>query len=70
MRRENLIKLDQLPIIQRVSSLPELKPGTRVCLNIESIDLLTLGLELRYSETLAESSDETVDEETLLEEID
>ena len=70
VRRENLIKLDQLPIIQRVSSLPELKPGTRVCLNIESIDLLTLGLELRYSETLAESSDETVDEETLLEEID
>ena len=70
VRRENLVKLDHLPLIQRVPSLPELKPGTRVELEIESTDLLTLALELRYRAVLDESSEETADEENLLEEID
>ena len=46
------------------------KTGTRVELEIESTDLLTLALELRYRAVLDESSEETADEENLLEEID
>jgi exoribonuclease-2 len=41
-----------LPLIQRVPSAPELKPGQRIRLRIESIDFLTLGLACRYLETL------------------
>ena len=52
IRREDLLKLDRLPLIQRVPSVPELKPGQRVRLSIESIDYLTLELSCRYVETL------------------
>jgi exoribonuclease-2 len=59
VRREDLLKLDRLPLIQRVPSVPELKPGQRVRLSIESIDYLTLELSCRYVETLerAEAAD-------------
>ena len=50
--RENLARLDHLPLVQRVPSAPELKPGQRLRLRIESIDYLTLELGCRYSETL------------------
>ena len=50
--RENLARLEGLPLIQRVPSAPELKPGQRIRLRIESIDFLTLGLACRYLETL------------------
>ncbi|MFZ4536645.1 ribonuclease catalytic domain-containing protein [Propionivibrio sp.] len=52
IRRENLVKLDHLPLIQRVPSVPELRSGQRVRLSIESIDFLTLELGCRYVETL------------------
>ena len=52
VRRENTVKLDHLPLIQRVPSLPELRTGQRVRLSIEAIDLLTLELTCRYIETL------------------
>ena len=52
VRRENLVKLDHLPLIQRVPSLPELKTGQRVRLSIESLDYLTLELGCRYIETI------------------
>ena len=58
IRRENLVKFDHLPLIQRVASAPELKQGTRIRLGIESIDTLSLELSCRYLETL----DETVGE--------
>jgi exoribonuclease-2 len=50
--RENLARLDHLPLVQRVPSAPELKPGQRIRLSIESIDYLTLALACRYLETL------------------
>jgi len=56
IRRENLVKLDRLPLLQRVPSAPELRPGQRIRLNVETLDFLTLELDCRYLETL------TVDE--------
>ena len=52
VRRDNLVKLDHLPLLLRVPSLPELKPGQRVRLTIESADLLTLELGCRFVDTL------------------
>lgn len=61
IRRDNLVKLDNLPLIQRVNSIPALKPGQRVALTVESIDFLTLELCCRYLETL--SRIDTIDEQ-------
>ena len=56
VRREQLVKLDRLPLLLRVPSLPELAPGQRVRLVIEDLDELTLELNCRYLETLATAS--------------
>jgi len=53
VRRENLVKLDHLPLLLRVPSLPELPPGQRVRLTVGEMDELTLALDCRYLETLA-----------------
>lgn len=39
---ENLVKLDHLPLLQRVPSAPELKPGQRIRLDAGNPDFLTL----------------------------
>ena len=65
VRRENLVKLDHLPIVLRVPSLPDLKPGSRIRLGIEAVDPLTLDLACRYAETLGEDNDEAFEEELL-----
>lgn len=66
IRRENLVKLDHLPLLQRVPSVPDLKPGQRVRLSIDAVDFLTLELGCRYLETLEVAAEEVVveDEET------
>ncbi|HWA39871.1 MAG TPA: RNB domain-containing ribonuclease [Burkholderiales bacterium] len=51
--RENLVRLDGIPLVTRVSSLPPLDPGTRVRLDVEAVDLLERTLSCRYRETLA-----------------
>jgi exoribonuclease-2 len=38
--RENLVRLDGLPLVVRVSSLPALDAGARVRLSVEKIDLI------------------------------
>ena len=55
VRREDLVKFDHLPLLQRVPSVTAAKPGQRVRLRIEAIDLLTLGFSCRYLETLGEA---------------
>ncbi len=52
VRRENLVKIDHLPIIQRVPSLPELPLGQTVRLRVEACDELDLALLCRFVETL------------------
>jgi exoribonuclease-2 len=58
VRRENLVKLDRLPLILRVPSVPEQNPGQRVRLSIESMDCLTLELDCRYIGLLEEDAAE------------
>jgi exoribonuclease-2 len=50
--RENLVRLDGLPLITRVPSLPELAPGTRVRLEVQAIDLVERSLGSVYRETV------------------
>ena len=55
--RENLVRLEGLPLAARVPSMPELAMGTRVRLTVKSVDLLERSLTLAYGETLGESAD-------------
>jgi exoribonuclease II len=50
--RENLVKLDAIPLIGRISSLPETPPNTTVTLEIGEIDLLDLNFDARYVASL------------------
>lgn len=50
--RENLVRLDDVPIVQRVPSLPALPSGARVSLAVGDIDLLELALQCEYRERL------------------
>ena len=62
--RESLVRLERLPLVLRVPSLPTLERGTRVRLAIEDIDLLEAECRARYVETLAaEGSDATFGED-------
>ena len=71
LRRENLAKLDQLPLIQRVPSAPaDAKTGQRIRLSLESIDFLTLELACRYLETLAPTADVEEPSEEIADAID
>jgi exoribonuclease-2 len=47
--RENLVRLDALPLVLRVADLPPLAQETRVRLVIGRIDLLAATLEIRYA---------------------
>ena len=46
--KENLVKLDNLPLMIRAPSLPDLLPGKQVSLEICRIDLLELVLDVRF----------------------
>ncbi|HTJ96525.1 MAG TPA: RNB domain-containing ribonuclease, partial [Rhodocyclaceae bacterium] len=63
--RESLVRLEELPLVMRVPSLPTLDRGARVQLEIERIDLLDADIHARHIATLAEQSDaiDDLDEE-------
>ena len=50
--RENLVRLDGLPLVTRVPSLPELAAGTRVRLQLQAVDLIERTVASVYRETL------------------
>jgi exoribonuclease-2 len=50
--RENLVRLEGVPLVVRVASLPAVDPGSRVRLEVQSIDLLERSLSCLYRETL------------------
>ncbi|MCX9155464.1 RNB domain-containing ribonuclease [Niveibacterium sp. 24ML] len=51
--RENLVRLDAIPLVIKVHSLPDLPAGSHVRLAIERYDDLAPDLAVRYLETLA-----------------
>lgn len=56
VRREQLVKLDHLPLLLRVPSLPaDLPPGQRVHLAVEHIDLLAPEVACRFLALLGET---------------
>jgi exoribonuclease-2 len=46
--RENLVRLERLPLVMRVADLPKLAPETDVVLAIGAIDLLAATVEARF----------------------
>lgn len=57
VRREQLVKLDHLPLMLRVPSLPtDLLPGQRVHLAIEACDLLAPELTCRFAGVLGDGN--------------
>jgi exoribonuclease II len=46
--RENLVRLDNLPYMTKIHSLPELKAGTKVHLEIIKIDTLLMELDCKF----------------------
>ncbi|MDY0012079.1 MAG: RNB domain-containing ribonuclease [Rhodocyclaceae bacterium] len=52
--RENLVRLEDVPFIFKLSSLPPQPSGARVRLSVEGCDYVDLELAARYLETIAE----------------
>jgi exoribonuclease-2 len=59
--RDNLVRLEAIPLVMKVPSLPLQLPGTRVRLAIEGSDLLDIEVRARYLTTIAEPDPEEVD---------
>jgi exoribonuclease-2 len=57
--RENLIRVEDIPLIFRASSLPDLPANTRVKLEVTSIDLLDLNVLTRFVEKIEETPVQT-----------
>ena len=53
--RESLVRLEGLPLVVRVPSLPALDPGTRVSLEIKAIDLIERNVSCVFREILGSS---------------
>jgi exoribonuclease-2 len=58
--RDNVVRLEAIPLVMKVPSLPLQLPGTRVRLEIEGSDLLDVDIRARYLETLGEPDPEEV----------
>ena len=50
--RENVVRIEGLPLATRVSSLPALEPGARVRLGVGGIDLIERSFQAVYQETV------------------
>jgi exoribonuclease-2 len=51
--RDNLVRVDDLPLVLRVADLPPGQGGERIRLSVGRIDLLAPALEVRYNGALA-----------------
>jgi exoribonuclease-2 len=55
VQREGVVKVDRIPLYVRVPSLPELKPGTRVRIEVGEVDLWELTVQTRFVGVEAEA---------------
>lgn len=62
--KEDLVRIDGLPLRLRIPGLPELARGDRVQLSVVKVDLLTQEVELRYTGRLDHVEDDLEDEES------
>lgn len=53
--RENLVRLDNMPYMTKVFGMPELKPGSRVSLQVQEIDTLLIELRTKFISVLDET---------------
>ncbi len=53
--RENLVRLDTPPYMTKVYGLPEMKPGTRIALQVQEVDGLLMELRCKFIEILPEA---------------
>jgi exoribonuclease-2 len=60
--RENLVRVQGLPLVARMSAAPTLDPGTLVRVEITDIDLLERTLACSYRETIGKVQDATEDD--------
>ena len=60
--REATVRLEGLPLVVRVPSLPELFPGVRVRVEVRDIDLLDKTLTCTWQETLGAAPGEAVED--------
>jgi exoribonuclease-2 len=58
--RENLVRIDGMFFITKVPSLPELKVGTKVALEIKHIDTLLIELHSKFKQVIAEVEKEEI----------
>ena len=54
--RDNLVRLENLPLTLRVPSLPELPPGSRVVLSVEAPDLIERQVHCVWRSTLGQEA--------------
>src|SRR5581483_3753098 len=50
--RDNLVKLEGLPLYAKIASLPQLSPGIRIELEVKAVDLVDATLECRFRRVL------------------
>ena len=55
VQREGVVKVDRIPLYVRVPSLPELKPGTRVRIEVGEVDVWELTVQTRFVGVEAEA---------------
>jgi exoribonuclease-2 len=55
--RENLVRIDEVPLYLRVPSLPASAPGTHIALDVETIDVFELEARCRYVESLPQTQE-------------
>jgi exoribonuclease-2 len=46
--RDNLVRLERIPFVTRVPSIPELPPGSRLVLEVGEIDFIDATVKLVY----------------------
>ena len=51
--RENLVRFDRLPMVQRINDMPSQPAGMQVILSVAEVDLFEPALHMRFIETVA-----------------